>query len=390
MKKLLLLALLLTGTTYASAQQTERFPLAQFEEWTDTKPHDDAAVWDKMKQAACFSWATTDVRYKKLDVPEVKQQNSIRLEGWRGERVNAQALLWTKEDLGEVKMEMSELKSGKKVIPASAVRTHFVRYVMTDELNKDGKGGCGERLNKADWDSSMVADILDAGSLLPVKARTVQPVWVNVWIPATAEPGVYRGKLSVSSEKLGKKSLTVEVRVDERTLPAPKDWKMYVDLWQNPYAIARYYQVPLWSKEHFDAMRPIMRMLADAGQRTITASIMHKPWAGQTYDHYDSMIFRMKKLDGTWAFDYTVFDKWVDFMMNDVGIDGLISCYTMVPWELSFDYYDQATNRVLFVKAKPGEQAYTDYWGTFLKDFARHLKEKDGSERLPFPWMNVR
>ena len=223
MKKLLLLALLLTGTTYASAQQTERFPLAQFEEWTDTKPHDDAAVWDKMKQAACFSWATTDVRYKKLDVPEVKQQNSIRLEGWRGERVNAQALLWTKEDLGEVKMEMSELKSGKKVIPASAVRTHFVRYVMTDELNKDGKGGCGERLNKADWDSSMVADILDAGSLLPVKARTVQPVWVNVWIPATAEPGVYRGKLSVSSEKLGKKSLTVEVRVDERTLPAPKD-----------------------------------------------------------------------------------------------------------------------------------------------------------------------
>lgn len=376
MKKLLLLALLLTGTTYASAQQTERFPLALFEEWTDTKPHDDAAVWDKMKQAACFSWATTDVRYKKLDVPEVKQQNSIRLEGWRGERVNAQALLWTKEDLGEVKMEMSELKSGKKVIPASAVRTHFVRYVMTDELNKDGKGGCGERLNKADWDSSMVADILDAGSLLPVKARTVQPVWVNVWIPATAEPGVYRGKLSVSSEKLGKKSLTVEVRVDERTLPAPKDWKMYVDLWQNPYAIARYYQVPLWSKEHFDAMRPIMRMLADAGQRTITASIMHKPWAGQTYDHYDSMIFRMKKLDGTWAFDYTVFDKWVDFMMNDVGIDGLISCYTMVPWELSFDYYDQATNRVLFVKAKPGEQAYTDYWGTFLKDFARHLKEK--------------
>mgnify|MGYP006955437357 FL=1 len=135
MKKLLLLALLLTGTC-VSAQQTERFPLAQFEEWTDTKPHDDAAVWDKMKQTACFSWATTDVRYKKLNVPDVKQQNSIRLEGWRGERVNAQALLWTKENLGDVKMEMSELKNGKKIIPASAVRTHFVRYVMTDELNK--------------------------------------------------------------------------------------------------------------------------------------------------------------------------------------------------------------------------------------------------------------
>ena len=36
-------------------------------------------------------------------------------------------------------------------------------------------------------------------------------------------------------------------------------------------------------------MRPIMKMLANAGQRAITASIMHKPWAGQTEDHYDSM-----------------------------------------------------------------------------------------------------
>lgn len=46
----------------------------------------------------------------------------------------------------------------------------------------------------------------------------------------------------------------------------------------------------------------------------------------------------MKKLDGTWVYDYTVFDKWVEFMMNEVGIKDLISCYTMIPWALSFDY----------------------------------------------------
>ena len=40
----------------------------------------------------------------------------------------------------------------------------------------------------------------------------------------------------------------------------------------------------------------------------------------------------MKKLDGTWVYDYTVFDKWVEFMMNEVGIKDLISCYTMIPW----------------------------------------------------------
>ena len=380
MKKIFLFVLALCSL-YAGAQQVDRFPLHQFDELTDTKPHDDATVWEQLKQTACFSWGSTDVRYRKLDVPDISRKSSLRLKGWRGERVNAQAVLWTKADLGKVRIEVSDLTNGKHRIPASAVKAGFVRYVMTDELNKDGQGGCGHRPNKADWDSSLVADMIDINLELPVKARTTQPIWMNVWIPSDSQPGIYRGKLSVSGEKLAKQSLVFEIKVSNRVLPAPADWKMYVDLWQNPYAVARYYQVPLWSKEHFDAMRPIMRMLADAGQRTITASIMHKPWAGQTQDHYDSMIFRMKQLDGTWKFDYTVFDKWVDFMMNEVGIDDLISCYTMVPWDLKFDYYDQATNRVLFVEAKPGDRAYADYWGTFLKDFARHLKAKGWFEK---------
>ena len=79
-----------------------------------------------------------------------------------------------------------------------------------------------------------------------------------------------------------------------------------MDLWQSPYAVARYYQVPLWSQEHFDAMRPLMKMLADAGQKIITATLTHKPWNGQTEDYFDTMVTWMKRADGTWAFDYTI------------------------------------------------------------------------------------
>ena len=175
--------------------------------------------------------------------------------------------------------------------------------------------------------------------------------------------------------------LQSEVNVLNRTLPEPKDWVYYLDLWQNPYAVARYHQVPLWSRAHFDAMRPLMKMLADAGQRTVTASIMHKPWNGQTEDHFDSMVTRIKKIDGTWSYDYTVFDKWVTFMMDEAGIDGMICCYTMIPWALKFDYYDQATNRVQFIEAKPGDKAYAEYWGAFLKDFSRHLRSKGWFEK---------
>ena len=377
---LILSALLACGPAWFS-QQAEKFPLGDYEELTDTKPHDGVEVWNKMTAPVRFCWGTTDVRYKKLDVPDVKATGTLRLKAWKGERVNAQAVLWTQKDLEGVEMTVSELKNGNSVIPASAVRTHFVRYVMTDELNKDGSGGCGARENKAEWDSLMVADVLDIVRVREVKARTTQPVWLNVWVPAEAKPGKYKGTLTVSGKNFEAMKLPFEIEVVNRTLPEPQKWAFHLDLWQNPYAVARYYQVPLWSKAHFDAMRPLMKMLANAGQRAITASIMHKPWAGQTEDAYDSMIFRMKKLDGTWVYDYTVFDKWVEFMMNEVGIKDLISCYTMIPWALSFDYFDQATNRVQFIKAAPGDEAYAEYWGTFLKDFSRHLREKGWFEK---------
>lgn len=377
---LFLSALLACGPACFS-QQAEKFPLGDYVELTDTKPHDGDEVWSKMTALVRFCWGTTDVRYKKLNVPDVKATGTLRLKAWKGERVNAQAVLWTQKELEGAEIAVSELKNGSSVIPASAVNTYFVRYVMTDELNKDGSGGCGPRENKAEWDSSMVADVLDIVRVREVQARSTQPVWLNVWVPADTRPGKYKGTLTVSGKNFEAMKLPFEIEVVNRTLPEPQKWAFHLDLWQNPYAVARYYQVPLWSKEHFDAMRPIMKMLANAGQRAITASIMHKPWAGQTEDHYDSMIFRMKKLDGTWVYDYTVFDKWVEFMMNEVGIKDLISCYTMIPWALSFDYFDQATNRVQFIKAAPGEEAYAEYWGTFLKDFSRHLREKGWFEK---------
>ena len=337
------LAITALTATAQDAKNADIFPLGHYDELTDTKPHDSEAKWAKLAQPTSLSWASIDTRYRRLDIPQVKTQNAVSLKAWRGERVNAQALLWTNVDLDDVQITVSDLRSGNAVIPASALRTNFVRYVMTDELNKDGSG-CGYR-NPADWDSSVVADVLDINKTLPVRRNTTQPIWANVWVPQDAKPGNYTAQITVSGKNMKPMSLQLKLQVVNRTLPSPQQWTTNLDLWQNPYAVARYYKVPLWSKAHFDAMRPIMKMLADAGQYSITTSIMHKPWNGQTEDHYDSMVTRIKHIDGSWTFDYAVFDRYVDFMMNDVGINRLIACYTMIPWDLRFDYYDEATNR---------------------------------------------
>ena len=349
-------------------------------ELTDTKPFDDASVWNKLPATPQIGWGSTDIRYPKLNVPELSKDNTWKTKAWKGERVNAQAVIRTKTDMSDVRITVSDLKSGSSTIPSSAVKPSFVRYVMTDELNKNGRGACGHRENKADWDSSMVADVLYKYELKEIKANTAQPVWIQVWVPQAVKSGVYKGSLTVSGKDFTDLKLNMEIQVSERELPLPNKWAFHLDLWQNPYAAARYHQVPLWSEAHFEAMRPVMKLLANAGQKVITTTIMHRPWAGQTQDHFDSMVSKMKKIDGTWSYDYTVFDKWVEFMMS-LGIDRQINCYTLVPWALTFDYFDQATNRILFVEAHPGDDAYEDYWGTFLKDFASHLRRKGWFER---------
>jgi len=116
-------------------------------------------------------------------------------------------------------------------------------------------------------------------------------------------------------------------------------------------------------------------MLADAGQKVITASINKRPWGGQTKDPFDSMIGWTKMADGTWFYDFSVFDRWVEFMM-DLGIRGQINCYTMVPWGNKVYYFDSLKNEEVEIEIVPGTKEYEEIWTPFLKTFYSHLQKK--------------
>lgn len=369
MKKLLFLSVLLLSTMLLNAQTSEYYqeapnPIA-------TNP----ALWSKVKTPQ-VSWGSTDIRYKKEEPADIRGvQKSINLTAWKGEKVSAQLVVWTPEALDNLTFIVSDLTSGRESIGKDEIRASFVRYVITDELNKDGLGACGYR-NSADFDSTLVADVLDhLTPSLTLPANTTQGGWISIQVPQQAKAGKYTGTVTVKAGDTTLSELKLNVNVKNRTLPAPSEWAFHLDLWQNPYAVARYYNVEPFSNEHFELMRPLMKLYADAGGKAITASIMHKPWNGQTYDAFESMVTWLKKADGTWYFDYTVFDKWVEFMMS-LGVKKQISCYSMVPWRLSFQYFDQASNSFKFLDAKPGEAAYEEFWINMLQDFARHLKAK--------------
>lgn len=347
-----------------------------FKELTDTKPIDRQA-WERCGKKIVVSWGTKDVRYSKTNVPAIEKiEKKWKTSAWKGERVHEQALIWGGVDCKGITPVISDLTGpGGARIPASAVKANFVRYVMTDELNKGGRGGCGYRPDKTKFDSSLVADMIDVIPVRDLEAQTTRPVWVSIQVPRDVKAGIYKGKIKFQAEGMKLPALDIELQVQNNTLPAPKDWAFHLDLWQHPFSVARYYNVPLWSDEHLELMRPLMKILADAGQKVITTTLMYAPWGGQTHDKFGSMVMRIKKLDGTWSFDYAVFDKWVEFMMS-MGIDKQINCFSMIPWKLSFQYFDQASDTLEYLDTKVGTEEYNDYWRAFLTDFAAHLKQK--------------
>lgn len=308
------------------------------------------------------------------------QKKAFNHVAWRGEKVFAQAVVSSEEELKDVRLSVSDLRNGKSLIGAENIRLQFVSYVVSDLLDTTKYGQCGSREDKSKWGEVLVADVLDINDSMTVPAGRKQPVWMTVSVPSDARPGKYSGKLTVTSSNAKARSLNVELTVADHVLPPARDWAFHLDLWQNPYSVARYENVPLWSEAHFEAMRPVMRMLAEAGQKSVTTTIMNRPWNGQTEDAFGSMVTKIRRIDGTWLYDYTIFDRWVEFMFS-LGIDKQINCYSMIPWALEFDYYDQATSSNTTIQATPGSQEYNEYWGSFIADFARHLKSKGWFEK---------
>jgi hypothetical protein len=357
-----------------SCMQPQKRQYLTYEELPDPTK-DTLADWSDVTRGLHASFVSADDRYPKSVAPKVTTEKSQSLTGWKGEKLSAQLLLWTVEKAENVTCQFDDFKASSATLPGSIAQARFVRYVLTDEFGN----ACGPH-NPDDYPPSLSADMLDTLKYFDIEAKTVRPVWLTVSIPPTAVPGTYNTTLTVSDDGRKLHTLDLELNVQDRLLPPPSEWHFHLDLWQHAPAVARVQNVTLWSDEHFEALNDAMQLLASAGQKVITATLNKDPWNQQTYDLYADMILWTKNPDGSWTYDYTVFDRWVEFMMK-IGINKMINCYSMIPWNNEFVYTDAASNEKTVIHANPGSKEYEAFWTPFMQDFTRHLKEKGWLEK---------
>ncbi len=304
---------------------------------------------------------------------ENRLSGAYKLNAWRGERVHVQVAIKSEPSSKPVLITLSPLvnENGDEISPAQ-IKVRRSGFVITDEF----RSGCGHRPEPSAFFSSRISDPLyDLNSNTSdslSKNGSLTYYWITIAIPATAKPGNYHAHVNTG----GKDPLELDVAVSNRQLPPPASWSFDLDLWQHPAAIARVHNVGLWSGEHYELMRPYFQMLASAGQKNITTSIVHEPWGHQTFDDFPSLIKWIKKSDDSWSFDYTRFDEYVEFVMS-CGITSRINCYSIIPWKMMVQYYDEALQKDTSIATEMGTKAYAATWKPMLQDFTRHLKEKN-------------
>jgi len=174
-------------------------------------------------------------------------------------------------------------------------------------------------------------------------------------------------------------------------LPPPLQHDTQLHLWQNPFAIAEYHRVPLWSPAHWALLRQNYALLAESGGSSVTATVMHDPWGSQTHTPYASMVKWVLTTDDTGAsaltFDFSVFDAWVTLCL-DLGMGPLINCYSILPWApdgggseakaampSQYALYNATAQRLQRMWAHPLQPTYKAMWTAFLTAFHAHLHQ---------------
>jgi hypothetical protein len=378
MKILPIVSILLSAVTHAQFGRIDSSlvptPIYHFQpEYTFDRPIDTLA-WAKEKAGLHTSFASTDEAYSRTEVPQIMNKQTWEAVGWRGERLNAMILVWSSDSISQLRLSVKDLKDAKgNVLSRNNFKLNIVRYVLSNDPYNAGDVYCGEdQMNKI----FLLPDRLESFDRFDLPARSVRPIWLSLDIPANMLPGSYRGSIEIRSDTRSA-VLDLQIKVQPQILPKPHDWKFRLDLWQNPWIIASYYGLKPWSEEHKQLLRKHLKLYADAGGKFITANVVHAVWADDTYG---SLVEWNKTKNGTWKFDYSFFDQYVQLAI-ETGVDKAITIYSPIPDGESFRYFDEKTGNYVYERWQPTSDTFKTNWTAFLNDLKAHLEKKGWFDR---------
>jgi len=148
-----------------------------------------------------------------------------------------------------------------------------------------------------------------------------------VKVPADAKAGTYTGEVTI--EVRGEKTLVVPVslQVADFVVPDTQDYKTWIELMQSPDTLAEEYKVSLWSERHWELIAQSLRYIGEIGSRVLIIPLIAQTNTGNS----ESMVRWIKKDDGTYDYDLSILDRYLDTAIKHMGKPRFVA---FTAWEI--------------------------------------------------------
>lgn len=245
-----------------------------------------------------------------------------------------------------------------------------------------------------------IYDVITHSAVKDLEAGNLYSAWVDIYVPAGTPAGTYTGRVSLKSAQKDIAVFKYSLDVLNLTLTNPEEWETFLDLWETPFASNRYYSGKT-NMEFFNFTTPErqdtnpfslyyvrldpkyqagleseLELYHKAGGNTISVQTVEGPDNSRFPCATPSMIKWILQKDGTYRWDYTDMDYYVELNLKH-GINRQIDLFyhTGVGW--GFVYYDESTGEVTNkLSAQPGQERWKTTTHAFLTDLVAHLEEK--------------
>ncbi len=311
--------------------------------------------------------------------PEITHISALR-----GEKISLQLIYSYIKDDDEIYMrkELSPKLSGGL---AEYTKLYDVRYVPVEKpINSEYDD------NYLRTSPGLFPDLLiplKKGESVYTTANKLDSMWVEVSIPEDGLIGEQTLSISFTDTRSGEATEnSVKIEVIDAHLP---EQKLIFTQWFYTDCLATYYNVPVWSKKHWEITENFAKKAAELGINMLLTPVFTPPLDTKIGgERPTTQLVSVRVKNGKYSFSFKHLDKWIE-MCNRVGIKYLEISHLFTQWGASHAPKIMATvdgeyKQIFGWDTDAHGEEYRTFIRTFLKALLNHMKKRGDDKRCFF------
>ncbi|MEM3545628.1 MAG: DUF4091 domain-containing protein [Candidatus Bathyarchaeia archaeon] len=224
----------------------------------------------------------------------------VSIDAVRNEYEAAQIVVRPFEDVDTFRVYVTSLRHESNEYVITKVYSRFVGYVPVKRNTPNTPPE--ELVRKA---PDLFPDPLLEEEAVKLRMGENQPIWLTVHVPKDVPPGNYHGEMLLKG--FHEEVVKIDLKVHDITLPDRRTLKLSNFL--SPYNISKFYNVRLWSEEHWSLLKAYAKNMAEHRQSSIITPILE--------------LTRIYKGDDGLEFDFQLLDRWIN-LFKEAGVIGIV------------------------------------------------------------------